>query len=259
MVLGWGKKPVVQEEKEEEMSMEDILASIRKYVSEDSQEEEQKEIQENDKDRDEDETFVLDPRKNSESISSPQFNPRQAPQFEPRNTFEATLENEFDINQQSEMCRAEDYRPEDLGGMYIPELSSLSKEHLNEKPIFRSMVTEKQLEHSVDQGSVQFSKENAQRIIPQIAKQEEDKSIMSESTASMASKSFSKLIDLSRISQSQEISRASTQNAPVTLDQLIAELARPMIQDWVDKNLPTLVEQMVSAEINKITQRLGLK
>jgi len=45
----------------------------------------------------------------------------------------------------------------------------------------------------------------------------------------------------------------------LTLDRLMGDLARPIIQNWVDQHLPTIVEDMVSKEIDRITQQLGLK
>ena len=38
-----------------------------------------------------------------------------------------------------------------------------------------------------------------------------------------------------------------------TLEGLVREMLRPMLSDWLDANLPTLVETMVAREIEKIT------
>jgi hypothetical protein len=38
-----------------------------------------------------------------------------------------------------------------------------------------------------------------------------------------------------------------------TLEGLVREMLRPMLRDWLDANLPTLVETMVAREIEKIT------
>ncbi|MBM3633312.1 MAG: DUF2497 domain-containing protein [Alphaproteobacteria bacterium] len=43
----------------------------------------------------------------------------------------------------------------------------------------------------------------------------------------------------------------------VTLDQLIQDLIRPMIKQWIDTHLPSLVEEMVAKEIKRITKHLG--
>lgn len=38
-----------------------------------------------------------------------------------------------------------------------------------------------------------------------------------------------------------------------TLEGLVRELLRPMVSEWLDANLPRLVEELVAREIAKIT------
>jgi hypothetical protein len=38
-----------------------------------------------------------------------------------------------------------------------------------------------------------------------------------------------------------------------TLEALVRELLRPMLRDWLDANLPQMVEEMVAREISRIT------
>ena len=38
-----------------------------------------------------------------------------------------------------------------------------------------------------------------------------------------------------------------------TLEGLVREMIRPMLRDWLDANLPQLVESMVAREISRIT------
>ena len=38
-----------------------------------------------------------------------------------------------------------------------------------------------------------------------------------------------------------------------TLEGLVREMLRPMLRDWLDQNLPSLVESMVAREIERIT------
>jgi len=42
-----------------------------------------------------------------------------------------------------------------------------------------------------------------------------------------------------------------------TLEGLVRELLRPMLREWLDANLPELVEQMVAREIARITSQGG--
>jgi cell pole-organizing protein PopZ len=41
---------------------------------------------------------------------------------------------------------------------------------------------------------------------------------------------------------------------PHTLDDLVAEMLRPMLKSWLDENLPSLVERLVRSEIDRITR-----
>jgi cell pole-organizing protein PopZ len=43
------------------------------------------------------------------------------------------------------------------------------------------------------------------------------------------------------------------EGAPNTLEGLVREMLRPMLKEWLDANLPELVERMVSKEIRRIT------
>ncbi len=40
-----------------------------------------------------------------------------------------------------------------------------------------------------------------------------------------------------------------------TVEGLIRELLRPMLRQWMDQNLPTLVERLVEAEIERLARR----
>ncbi len=45
--------------------------------------------------------------------------------------------------------------------------------------------------------------------------------------------------------------------APVegkTLEALVGEMLRPLLKDWLDENLPTIVEEMVAKEIQRISR-----
>jgi cell pole-organizing protein PopZ len=42
-----------------------------------------------------------------------------------------------------------------------------------------------------------------------------------------------------------------------TLEGLVRELLKPMLRDWLDANLPQIVEAMVAREITRITGRQG--
>jgi hypothetical protein len=40
-----------------------------------------------------------------------------------------------------------------------------------------------------------------------------------------------------------------------TVDDLVTEALRPMLKAWLDENLPTLVERLVRAEIERVARQ----
>ncbi|PLP58550.1 DUF2497 domain-containing protein [Mesorhizobium loti] len=52
----------------------------------------------------------------------------------------------------------------------------------------------------------------------------------------------------------EELSEAFSGRAKKTFDDMAAEMLRPMLQDWLDNNLPTLVERLVREEIERVAR-----
>jgi uncharacterized protein len=50
------------------------------------------------------------------------------------------------------------------------------------------------------------------------------------------------------------LSTACAPNKPQTVEDLMKEMLRPMLKVWLDENLPTLVERLVKAEIERMTR-----
>lgn len=51
-----------------------------------------------------------------------------------------------------------------------------------------------------------------------------------------------------------ELSDALAARGRQSLDEMAAEMLRPMLQDWLDNNLPTLVEKLVREEIERVAR-----
>lgn len=45
-----------------------------------------------------------------------------------------------------------------------------------------------------------------------------------------------------------------TAKSPHTMEEFVAEMLRPLLRDWLDENLPPLVERLVQAEIERISR-----
>lgn len=81
--------------------------------------------------------------------------------------------------------------------------------------------------------------------------------LLSEKAKTSSTQAFSKLMETaSNPPQQKETPVTSSATAGVTLDHLITDIARPMIKQWLDNNLPSLVESLVNKEIEKITRNL---
>ena len=72
--------------------------------------------------------------------------------------------------------------------------------------------------------------------------------------AAMAS--VNALSGLSRLKASVDI-QSFPINGSMTLEHMVYEHIKPILKDWLDANLPTLVERVVQKEIQKITRNLG--
>lgn len=82
------------------------------------------------------------------------------------------------------------------------------------------------------------ARDDGPRDLPQAAQQ----AMLSQSTVSAVESAFNSL--------------ASTvlSNNARTLEDLVKEMLRPMLKSWLDDNLPTLVERIVRAEIERVSR-----
>lgn len=83
--------------------------------------------------------------------------------------------------------------------------------------------------------------------------QEEDTPLLPESTASSMRESIAALAMLAEPGVAPQIVRSGE----TSLEGLTRELLRPALAEWLDKNLPPLVERMVAAEIARIVGKKG--
>ena len=51
-----------------------------------------------------------------------------------------------------------------------------------------------------------------------------------------------------------ELSEAFAARSQKTFDEMAEEMMRPMLQDWLDNNLPVLVERLVREEIERVAR-----
>ena len=71
--------------------------------------------------------------------------------------------------------------------------------------------------------------------------------LMSDNAAQASRSAFAALTQL------QVRAEAGQEN---TLEGLVADLLRPMLREWLDRELPSMVERMVAAEIGRVSGRV---
>ncbi len=69
--------------------------------------------------------------------------------------------------------------------------------------------------------------------------------ILAEPAAAAASKAFRSLTQTVRVSE----------GPGKTLEDLVTDMLRPMIKDWLDAHLPAIVEEKVEAEVQRVARR----
>lgn len=72
--------------------------------------------------------------------------------------------------------------------------------------------------------------------------------LLSEETADAGRAALAMLSTIAR-----EHGEAQEAAGSAALEQLVREMIRPMLRDWLDANLPTIIESMVAREIERIT------
>ena len=175
-----------------EPSMEEILASIRRIISEDEE----------------------------EGGAQPTPAAATAPQPEPV----------------AEPVQAEAVEP-------TPELVS---EELDEP--LAEIVDEPAEIFGEDEAQPHLETEDVEMIKNNVAEaMNDDTAIVGDASASAASSAFQSL------SQSLRVSTGEGR----TLEDIVTELLKPMIKEWLDANLPSIVEEKVEDEVQRLARRRG--
>jgi cell pole-organizing protein PopZ len=112
------------------------------------------------------------------------------------------------------------------------------------------------VDHAPQQGPAGAGRDHIQRK-DQVVHSEHARAaeLMSATTASVAGGAFAKLSQaLQRTPEEASVADSSGR----TVEQFIEDIARPMLKEWLDENLPAIVERLVQKEIQKISRRAEL-
>lgn len=91
-----------------------------------------------------------------------------------------------------------------------------------------------------------FATEDVEMIRKNVAEaMDDDDGIVATETATAASKAFMSL------SQTVQVSDGRGR----TMEDIVIEMLRPMIKDWLDQNLATIVEEKVEEEVQRVARR----
>jgi hypothetical protein len=194
---------MAQENAEQEPTMEEILASIRRIINEDDEEQPAEAAAEPD--------------------AAPEPEPEMAASPEPE------AEPEPDALELTELVEDEP-EPE-------PEPEPVFEAEPEPEP-------EPEPEH-VSAADDLMILDREPEAAPEPADDEDEDSLVDAAPASAAAGMFAALSENLRVSSDQG----------QTLEGIVRELMRPMLKQWLDENLPTIVEQKVEAEVERIARR----
>lgn len=204
---------MAQSNAEQEPTMEEILASIRRIINEDDE-----------------------PQAEAAPAAPQAVEPEPAPEPapEPEPVFDAAPEPEpEEVHAEDDVLELTDRVEEETEGTspmaIADDLMILDRED--------DIAPEPEPEPEPEP----VMAETPQRAAPA----EDDDSLLAEPAASAAAGAFAALTENLRV---------SSDNGQ-TLEGIVRELMRPMLKQWLDENLPSIVEAKVQEEIERVARR----
>lgn len=114
-----------------------------------------------------------------------------------------------------------------------------------ERPQAAAAKPSKSDEDEDDGAKSHLETEDVEMIKKNVAAAAEEDAILDESSADAASAAFSSL------SQSVRVSDGPGK----TLEDIVVEMLRPMVKEWLNANLPAIVEEKVEEEVQRVARR----
>ena len=82
-----------------------------------------------------------------------------------------------------------------------------------------------------------------------------DEGLISDQAADAASRAFASGLAGFRRGGPSIHGEGPVGRSDTTVEQIVYDLVRPMIREWLDDNLPTMVERLVKREIERVVRR----
>ncbi len=111
----------------------------------------------------------------------------------------------------------------------------------NAAPTSPSVAEKDGAEPHLETEDVEMIKKN----VAEAVQNEAEDAMLDEGAASAASSAFANLSDSVRVSD----------GPGKTLEDIVVEMLKPMVKDWLDANLPAIVEEKVEEEVQRVARR----
>lgn len=224
---------------EQEPSMEEILASIRRIISEDGEEDQATDGGAEDAGADAEAEVAL--------AEEPAAEAEPEPEPEPEPEIEAEPEPEPEAPEPEEPAEEEDVlelteEVQDDGTVVDLNTGEALEETPEEEPEpAEEMAVEEPAEEPVAL---------EEPVVEEAAAALVDERLVSQMPATDS------VSTLASLAAAVDGHRRATDPSigPKTIEELVKEVMRPMIRDWLDANLPSLVERLVGREIERLTR-----
>ena len=228
------------QEVQQEPSMEEILASIRRIIAEDG-----------------DETTAAAPEAEA-AAPEPNVEALPEPEEEPAEPEEDILELTDEVQDDGTVVNlntGEVVKEEETSKEFVENLEAEGEE------IELEMVDA--AEEPLDEELVEEEAEPEAEPEPEpeaesVAAAEPEEILVDEAANRLVSDNpgMTSVTSLSALAAAVDTHRRAVDPSigPRTIEDLVKEVMRPMIKDWLDANLPSLVERMVGREIERLTR-----
>lgn len=214
-----------------EPSMEEILASIRRIISEDEE------------DHPGVDRSGLDTTQQAADDAAPPLAPvlDDTPEISDQ---DATLTKMLDMAESRRLAEASNHtaEPVDLtphGGESDTNHAPEHQEEITVSPIAEVDFDEDEAGEEITTEDVKMVKQHATAL------RDTDDDIVDATTASAAAAAFSNL------SRSVRVSDGEGQ----TLEAIVTDMMRPLVKEWLDQNLTRIVEEKVEYEVQRLARR----
>lgn len=221
---------MTDQNKEQEPSMEEILASIRRIISEDG---------------DENKTAAVE-RESAEPVAAAALGKADLLELTEEDVLELTDEIQADgtvvnLNTGDRVSKVKTPKEE-----VQPKLGAAKEE-----PAENNSSEREGASVAFDQGSTASELTPESRLEPANVLPEEsaDRLISAESA-------MNSVASLSALAAAVDTHRRAVDPSigPRSIEDLVKDVMRPMIREWLDDNLPSLVERMVAREIDRMAR-----